>query len=279
MKPMPQPGSARLTLLGILTAGSFACAVYFAAHAYRPVALKPPPQQRIAVSVTIEQTADFARSPKPVPEGALVATVPDGDRVTRSTIIDIHYDTPIDVNTTAAIEARLRQGSDSIPLKGPPGAWQPDYSAPVSDMDPPRHTDAAVLPFAVVLRLEGLGLEWTQQDIPIRMNTPLPVTVGWDPRAKGPGDYTLRLPLRDINHAVETHGYGHASDKVIVTVNGVEKEHGGSDDVMMPLSVHKYGLNARELDFATLLGSIFSALFGAGCLTKLIQSWLGRKRD
>ena len=83
--------------------------------------------------------------------------------------------------------------------------------------------------------------------------------------------------MRDINHEVETNSYGHAS--VIVTINGAKKEHSGSDDVMMPLSVEKYGLNSRQLDWANLIGTIFLALFGTGCLTRLLQSWFKRTKN
>ena len=273
---MPRLGSARLALLGVLSASSLAGAVYLATHVYRPRPAKAPPQQLVTASITVEQSADFMRPTESLPSGTPIAGVPKGDRFLRSTIIEIRYQTPIDVNRTATIGATLRQELDSVPLVGMPGDWKPDYFAPIRDTDPPRHTDVHALPFAVKLRLEGLGLDWTQQEIPIRKNTPLAVTVGWNARAKAPGEYTLRFPLQDINHAVETNSYGHASDRVVVTVNGVKEEHSGSDDVMMPLSVFQYGVSPRVVDWSRLLGSIFLALFGAGCVTTLLQSWFKR---
>jgi hypothetical protein len=270
--------SVRLPLMGALSAGSLAAAAYLAAPSLWPGPIQKPPQQIVSVSIIMEQSEDFERRDQfPPPPGSLIAGIARGDRNFRSTHIAIVYSTPIDVNQTAAIDAVLRQELDSVPLVGGPGAWTPDYSAPRSDMDPPRHIDVPALPFAVTLRMEGIGLDWTQQDIAIRKGTPLAITVSWAPRAKAAGDYTLRFPLKDINAAVEANGYGRVSDTVVVTINGEKHEHHGSDDVTLPLSVHKYGLSAPELDWARALGSGFLALFGAGCGATLLK-WLFERK-
>ena len=45
----------------------------------------------------------------------------------------------------------------------------------------------------------------------------------------------------------------------------------------LPLSVHKYGLSAPELDWARALGSGFLALVGAGCGATFLQ-WLFERK-
>jgi hypothetical protein len=109
---------------------------------------------------------------------------------TRVTRIEIKYLTPIDVNDTADVQARLSQ-EEVVEL-------------------PSGRTENAVsrLEWAIVLRLDGSGFDWTEHDIPIKQGTPLAVTEHWVPRAKDTGEYVLRFPLRDINHAGTASGYG-----------------------------------------------------------------------
>jgi hypothetical protein len=55
--------------------------------------------------------------------------------------------------------------------------------------------------------------------------------------------------------------------------------HHGRDDVTLPLSVHKYGLSAPELDWARVLGSGFLALFGTGSGATFLKWLFERKRS
>ena len=267
--------AARLAavVIGLLGVGCLLTAAYLGVPLiFSRSVPNPPPQQTITASISIEGFGDFSIAPDPS-TGPIVAER-HRERIFRSTIIDITYKTPADVNETANIQASLRVQLHHMRLIGSPGHEQPDYTAPVLESD---YSDADKLPFAVTLRLEAVGLDWTQQDIPVKKDTPLAVQVNWAPRAKAPGEYTLRFPLRDINHAAETEGFGRTTDRVDVTINGKKEERGGSDDVTLPLSVTQWGRSARTIDWFKLGWTVLLGLFGAGFLWKALEKLIKHK--
>jgi len=113
-----------------------------------------------------------------------------------------------------------------------------------------------------------MDLDWNQNDIPIKKGTPLAVNEHWTVRAKSPGEYLMRFPLKDNNHAAESDGS--VLDRVKVTVNGAERAAGGSDDVTLPISVHKYGMPARWIEWVTGIG--FLIAFIAGIMRQIFGS-------
>jgi hypothetical protein len=181
-----------------------------------------------------------------------------GSRFTWATLIEINYRTPIDVNDTADIEASLRQEEAGAGVK---------------------HHELESTDWPITLRLDGPGLDWTEHDIPIKEGTPLPVTEHWVPRAKAAGEYVMRFRLRDINHAVESHGFHIVSDTVKVTVNGVYRDAHGSDDMTLPIAIWTHGIPARWFDRLTFFGTAISGLaalmvgvFGSGWGTALVKA-------
>jgi hypothetical protein len=285
---MPRTFSARTMTAALL----FASLALGAAHLTAPwlasgfelLAEPRPPEQAIKASIVISASMTIEEYPQELPPGSKIVGVPGRKRITRDTLIDISYRTPIDVNDTADIEASLSQQQTVLRVVGPPGYEHPDYGAPLSDTGPSLGPYAIPrLDWQVNLRLEGAGLEWLEQDIIIKQGTPLAVHEHWGPRAKDAGEYLLRFPLRDINRAAETQGFGSVSDDVKLTVNGVEHDVGGSDDVILPLSVWKHDMPARWLDRLTFvaaaitgLATVMVGVFGTGWGAKLIK-WVGRR--
>jgi hypothetical protein len=238
-----------------------------------------PPQRTITASLAFDASIIVTLSP-PVPPGTPMVREQDRYRQERTTFIEIVYRTPIDVNDTADIQARLSQEERRRPLHPPPGSAAA-YGLPTSDTDPSLPHPVQRLDWAITLHLDGAGLEWGQQDIPIKTGTPLAVTEHWTPRPKGdPGDFVLRFPLKDVNHAAEAKSYS-VSDEVKVNVNGVQSFLHGSDDLTLPISITKYGLSARGNDWLFLVGAIItgaSAVFGAAWGTKFLSWLFGRKK-
>jgi hypothetical protein len=217
--------------------------------------------------------------PRGLPDDVIVG-VPRRERISRTTLVDIDYHTPIDVNDTADIKASVRQEERVWRMVGPAGAQHPDYysGGPISDSDPRWPQPILRLEWPITLWLDGTGLKWTENSIPIKEGTPLPVTEHWVPRAKTAGDYVMKFRLRDINHAAESHGFASVSDKVKVTVNGTEQDAGGSDDVPLPISIWTHGIPARWFDRVTFFGTAISGLealmvgvFGTGWGTALLK--------
>jgi hypothetical protein len=239
-----------------------------------------PPDEAITASIAIEASKIVERHLLG-PPGEPIAAIPVQHLVTRATIIEINYLTPIDVNNTADISARLSQEEVDEQF-GPLGPehrqfdlnhrW--DIYHPIERLDWP-----------IILRLDGPGLEWTEHDIAIKKGTPLAVTEHWVPRAKNAGEYVMRFPLRDINHAGTGSGFRSGSNKVQVIVNEVESKVGGSDDVTLPLSIWTHGIPARWFDLLTLiaaivtgLGTILTGAFGAAWGTGFLKRMRKRSR-
>jgi hypothetical protein len=228
----------------------------FLAFHIAAIAQQRPPQRLMEASVEAESVWPDPLFAAPAPPG-----VPN--RTTLRTLLDFKYVTPIDVNQTADISVVLRQELDAE--RPPPGY--------------PRTYEVGQLKWPVTLRLEGPGFDWTSNDIPLKQDTPLPATEHWVPRAKVAGEYVMRFPLRDINHAAESPGGGSVSDTVKVTVNGASKDARGSDDVTLPISIWTHDMPARWWDRVTFYGSAISGLaslmaivFGTGWGTELFRA-------
>jgi hypothetical protein len=257
----------------------------FLASRFDSLAEPRPPAQDITASIEIEAAApEYFDSPH-VPPGIEIATVARRKQRVRTTLIDIHYHSPIDVNDTADIEASLRQNERIRRVVDPLHAGQPDYPAVISDSDPSFDVlEVTQLEWPVVLRLDGLGLDWADNAIPIKVGTPLAVTEHWTPRAKTAGEFVLRFRLQDINNAAASNGFPSVSDTVTMTINDVERIAAGSDDVTLPLSIWTHGMPARWFDRMTYFGAAFSAfaallvgIFGDGWGTKFLN-WIGKRR-
>jgi hypothetical protein len=176
-------------------------------------------------------------------------------------LLDFKYATPIDVNQTADVSVVLRQEFGAEEERPPPDGTH-TYKGELDQLGWP-----------VTLRLEGLGLDWTMNNIPLKQDTALPATEHWVPRAKAAGEYVMRFPLRDINHAAERHGFAFVSDTVKVTVNGVKKDVHDSDDLTLPLSVWMLDMPKWWYDQLTFWGSILSFILGSGIGGKLLIKW------
>jgi hypothetical protein len=277
----------RVVAIGLLIlTAAFGWAAWDAADLARrfPSLAKPrPPDRDVAISVTVEASKLFD-VPSDIPNGTPIASFRRPRlQVTRRTLIEISYHSPIDITQTASISARLSQSVRSRRVKEENGHVLPNYDEPVSDSDPyTGEGDVVRLPWDVTLSLGGLGFDWTQNDILIKINTPLAVTEKWAPRAKEAGDYVLRFPLKDINHAAIQNG--EVSDDVAMTINREKQTVKGSDDVLLPISVHKDFLPAFWFQLLLLLGAgitglsaILAQVFGEGWGGKALK-WLGGRR-
>lgn len=226
-------------------------------------AVHRPPEQTIRASIAIKTSKTLEWNyDNDVSPGGAVAKGPGGQIpvakkwIDRTTLIDIKYKTPIDVNSTADIMVNLQQEQIDH-----------HYNEEIETNYSPKVRAIPQLDWPIVLRLEGLGLEWPVNDIPIKQGSPLPLCDHWTPRAKAAGDYILRFPLKDINHAAESSAFHFVSDDVHVTVNGVGHHVSDSDDVTLSLKVFKYGLPARWIDLGTAIlciSSFITAILGPG---------------
>jgi hypothetical protein len=281
---MPRPLSAPMVTAALLASAAVLGALHLAAPflaSHFEVLEEPRPQEAtVTASSAIDASTTVTIPPLGLPDDVIVG-VPRREQITRTTLIDINYRTPIDVNDTVDIGASLRQEQRIFRMVGPPGAEHPDYysGGPISDIDPRWPQPIERLAWPITLHLDGLGFEWIEYDIPIKEGTPLPVTEHWVPLAKAAGKQVMRFRLRDINHAAESHGFASVSDDVKVKINGVVHDAHGSDDVALPISVWTHGIPANWLYWLTFFGTAISGLaalmvgvFGSGWGAALLNS-------
>lgn len=249
-------GSIGVAVAGVVAVVSLGGAVYCATR------IVQTPEPRIINTVKVAIVVD-GRQPYKLPDNSIIAAIPNPDANVRfrdqkslSTAINIVYHTPIDINATARILVDLSQTSS-------------DENRPLPS-----------LPFDILLRMEGIGLDWTELDKPLKQGTSLPVHEAFEARARQPGEYDMHLALRDINHAVERHGWRDVTDKVVVTVNDQSPQAwGGSDDVPLHVSFQKYGLSARTIDWVTASGTVILSLISLGAVGKIFRPFFGWLKD
>jgi hypothetical protein len=105
------------------------------------------------------------------------------------------------------------------------------------------------LAWSVILQLslEAFKFEGADAEREVRANTPLPVTLNWNPTPKAAGNWKLALKLKDLNGTagssssfVNRKG---VDDTVEVSMNGKPLVFGGSDDIPINIEVWtEYGL-------------------------------------
>lgn len=266
----------RVVLACLVSVGSLLGAAYFATRTLRPPLGSTPPRNTITAVIYVEGRQLEDASDGEVPPGAHIVGVPRKVLIIRKTNINIEYQSPLDVSATADIKVELKQEEERRRVAGP-GNLPTDYYSPLNDTES-KYFILTRLPFDIMLRMEGVGLEWTEQNIRVKSGTPLPFRDGWAPRAKDPGDYVLRFPLRDINRAAESQSSVGVSDNVGVTVNGQTESRGGSDDVTLPLTFLKYDMSARTIDWLNALWTVFLGLFGTAAFAKALKWFMDDRR-
>lgn len=254
------------------------------------------PEKKIAASIAItsSKTTEWEKE-EPLPDGAVIAKGP-GPKVrqarawsVRTTLIDITYETPIDVNSTADIAATVRQEqtdhrrSPELAASAHQGA---NGASSLSFSDDSASEPYAIqkLDWTIVLRLDGTDLAWLVNDIRIDQRAGLPVTKHWTARAKTAGEYKLRFPLQDINRAAGTKGFS-VADVIKASINGVDKPSGKDNDLTLPLSVREHFMTARWftslaafLGFMAALVTVMEKTFGSGWASKLLKGMGKRGR-
>jgi hypothetical protein len=159
------------------------------------------------------------------------------------TKLKIEYESPIRVDQSASVSAEIRQYYllDRGPL--PPNTSTRDTE--------PRNTtnEEKALKWTVVLQLssEAFKFEGADAERQVRANTPLPVTLNWNPTPKAAGNWKVALKLKDLNG---TAGSSSAfvnrkgvDDIVEVNMNGKPLVFRGSDDIPINIEVWtEYGL-------------------------------------
>jgi hypothetical protein len=259
----------------------------FLARHFDFLAVPRPPEQKIVASteVTSSKTTEWEQE-EPLPNGAVIASGP-GPKVrqrrawsVRTTLIGISYETPIDVNSTANIAVSVRQEQTDHRRSMDVSANAHQVSGNASGFR--FNDDSESEPYAIrelewplVLRMDGLGLDWLVQEITIDSKAQLPATRHWSVMAKKARDYVLLFQVRDINRAAGDKGFS-GMDTVNVSINGVGQSFKYGSDLSLPLSVWEYGMPARWFKMVSLLAAAITSVgmvrvFGSGWGSRLLS--------
>jgi hypothetical protein len=219
-------------LAGVIVFGAVHLLGPFLARHFGFLAVPRPATQKIVASteLTSSKTTEWEKE-ETLPDGSVIASVP-GQKIrqvrawtVRATQIGISYETPIDVNSTAAIEVTVQQDetdhfrAPQLPSdSGKAGKGTSGLSFDGGSASEPH--PVAQLEWPLLLRMKGLGLDWLAEDIKLDSGLPLPVTRHWSVKADKAQDYVMLFQVTDVNRAAGTKDFS-VADTVNVSINGI----------------------------------------------------------